>query len=322
LHATLAYHDTNAIKNQVKFEMYVGRMEATHFEESRVFITINGLRGHHNSVSALDPALQGLGDDQFPGPSHEIYLLDSDSDDIPSKLELYIKKTAPFFFERETSTFMKPTLLLSAELGQSKKDTLLERAVELWVATHILVDTELGWKVYQNPNLPPTTIHGLAQPTDEGRVPIEEVSEPESYGLLCSQLRAAMEKRAMQLSKSVINDLERRLLQRQKTGWFETFLVAIVLLNCVERTCWLFRSWDNESFSQRWPLDKRPPYYYAQSEQFADILHMLLRMRSLPPKTTVRPENGFLKAAEGSDENAVRWFDMIQISRMSNPSIS
>jgi len=42
---------------------------------------------------------------------------------------------------------------------------------------------------------------------------------------------------------------------------------------------------------------------------------MLLRMRSLPPKTTVRPENGTLKAVDGSDENAMRWFDMIQVSR-------
>ena len=42
---------------------------------------------------------------------------------------------------------------------------------------------------------------------------------------------------------------------------------------------------------------------------------MLLRMRSLPPKTTIRPDNGTLKAVDGSDENAMRWFDMIQISR-------
>lgn len=46
---------------------------------------------------------------------------------------------------------------------------------------------------------------------------------------------------------------------------------------------------------------------------------MLLRMRSLPPKTTVRPDNGTLKAVEGSDENAIRWFDMIQVSRMLAP---
>ncbi|KAJ5370455.1 uncharacterized protein N7496_006547 [Penicillium cataractarum] len=314
LHATLAYHDTNSIKNQVKFEHYAGRIEVTHHEESLVYVTISGLQGHRASVSALDPQLQGLGDDQFSAPAQEIYLLDSDADDIPSKLELYIKKTATFFFEREESNFMKSTLLLASELAQAKKDTLLERAVDLWVATHILVDNELTWKTFCNPTLPPTSMHSLSQPSDEGRLPIEEVSDPESYALLCSQLRAAMEKRAMQLSKSVINDLERRLLQRQKTGWFETFLVAVVLLNCVERTCWLFRSWDNETFAQRWPLDKRPPYYYSQSERFADILHMLLRMRSLPPKSVVRPDNGTLKAVDGSDEYAMRWFDMIQVT--------
>ncbi|KAJ5279820.1 hypothetical protein N7478_005192 [Penicillium angulare] len=314
LHATLAYHDVNAVQSQLKFENYTGRIEVTHMEESMVYVTICGLHGQRSSVSTLDPALQGLGEDQFSGAPHEIYLLDSDSDDIPGKLEMYIKKTASFFFERESSNFMKHTLLLASELAQSKKDTLLERAVELWVATHILVDTELGWKTYCNPSLPPTSMNHMSQPNDEGRIPIEEVSDSETYGLICSQLRAAMEKRAMQLSKSVINDLERRLLQRQKTGWFETFLVAIVLLNCVERTCWLFRSWDNDSFSQRWPLDKRPPYYFNQSERFADILHMLLRMRSLPPKSVVRPESGLLKAAEGSDENAVRWFDSIQVS--------
>jgi hypothetical protein len=32
--ATLAYHDTNSIKNQIKFEHYSGRIEVTHFEES------------------------------------------------------------------------------------------------------------------------------------------------------------------------------------------------------------------------------------------------------------------------------------------------
>lgn len=119
------------------------------------------------------------------------------------------------------------------------------------MATHILVDSELRWKTYCNPTLPPTSMHSLAQPSDDGRLPIDEMTNPESYSLLCSQLRAATEKRASQLSKTVMNDLERRLLQRQQSGWFETFLVAVILLNCVERTCWLFRSWEDETFVQR-----------------------------------------------------------------------
>ncbi|KAB8069081.1 hypothetical protein BDV29DRAFT_58408 [Aspergillus leporis] len=315
LHATLAYHDVSGVRNQVKFEHYAGRIEVTHFEESMVYVTFSALQGHKPSTSTLDPQLQGLGDDtQFQGPLHELYLLDSDADDLPGKLEMYIKKTAQFFYEREASEVMRPTLLLASELSQQKKDVLLERVLELWVATHILVDSDLRWRTFCNPTLPPTSMHALAQPSDDGRMPIDEVTNAESYALLCSQLRAATEKRASQLSKSVMNDLERRLLQRQQSGWFETFLVALILLNCVERTCWVFRSWEDEAFAQRWPLDKRPPYYASQGDRFSDILHMLLKMRSLPPKATPRPENGILKAVDGSDANAARWFDMIKVS--------
>ncbi|PLB43898.1 hypothetical protein P170DRAFT_430904 [Aspergillus steynii IBT 23096] len=315
LHATLAYHDVSSIRNQLKFEHYAGRIEVTHFEESLVFVTFSTLQAHKPSASTLDPQLQGLGDDsQFQGPLSELFLLDSDADDLPGKIEMYIKKTASSFYERESSEFMRPTLMLASELSQQKKDVLLERVLELWVATHMLADSELRWKVFCNPTLPPTSMHSLAQPSDDGRMPIDEVTNAESYGLLCSQLRAATEKRASQLSKSVMNDLERRLLQRQQSGWFETFLVSIILLNCVERTCWLFRSWEDEAFAQRWPLDKRPPYYASQGDRFSDILHMLLKMRSLPPKANPRPDSGILKAVDGSDEHAARWFDMIKIT--------
>lgn len=44
---------------------------------------------------------------------------------------------------------------------------------------------------------------------------------------------------------------------------------------------------------------------------------MLLKMRSLPPKASPRPDSGILKAVEGSDENAIRWFDLIRVSRKS-----
>lgn len=131
------------------------------------------------------------------------------------------------------------------------QDILLDRVLELWLATHVLVDVELQWRTFSNPTLPPTSINTLAPSSDEGRLPIDVSTNPETYALLCCQLRAAAEKRASQLSKAVMNDLERRLLQRQHSGWFETFLAALILLNCVERTCWLFRTWDNENYVQR-----------------------------------------------------------------------
>ena len=45
---------------------------------------------------------------------------------------------------------------------------------------------------------------------------------------------------------------------------------------------------------------------------------MLLKMRGLPPKASPRPGTGIMKAVEVSDENAARWFDMIQITRESS----
>lgn len=71
----------------------------------------------------------------------------------------------------------------------------------------------------------------------------------------------------------------------------------------------------NQCILHQWPLDKRPPYYASQGERFSDILQMLLKMRGLPPKTAIRPDTGILRAADGSDENAMRWFDSVNITR-------
>jgi len=87
--------------------------------------------------------------------------------------------------------------------------------------------------------------------TDKDRILFSKHQNAESYYLMCSQLRAAVEKRAAQLSKSVMTDLERRLLLRQQSDWFDTFLVALILLNCVERTTWLFMSWGDDKQTSR-----------------------------------------------------------------------
>lgn len=41
---------------------------------------------------------------------------------------------------------------------------------------------------------------------------------------------------------------------------------------------------------------------------------MLLKMRGLPPKTSPRPDNGILRAVEGSEEAACNWFETIGIT--------
>lgn len=122
---------------------------------------------------------------------------------------------------------------------------------DLWKATSVLVDNDPRWKLSMNFVVP-----GLSSPTgvplsDENLQIDVATNKSETYDLICSQLRAAAEKRGAQLSKSVMNDLERRLLRRWQDSWFETFLVAIILLNCVERMCWLYRTWDNGQWDSK-----------------------------------------------------------------------
>lgn len=120
-----------------------------------------------------------------------------------------------------------------------------------------------------------------------------------------------------------MHELEKRLLQRQKTSSFLTFLVSIILLSCVERMSLLYRRLDTQhgqsslqeevqraglgndnelqaaQFAQTldstpaspvWPLDSPPSAYWSQGETFSQLLHLLLRMRGLPPRVLTRDD--------------------------------
>jgi hypothetical protein len=103
------------------------------------------------------------------------------------------------------------------------------------------------WYLFSNPSLAPTITPSTLAPADLEdaiRTPITPLDHESSYNLITMQLMGATEKRAACLARVVMNDLERRLLQRQQANPFETFLVAVILLACVERMCWLFRSWE------------------------------------------------------------------------------
>ncbi|KAI9798485.1 MAG: hypothetical protein M1833_004751 [Piccolia ochrophora] len=323
LHTVLAYHAVSQARNQAQFEDLPGRIEATHFSDPSICVSFAAFQERASS-SLHDPT---NANDQLNGGTNNLRLLDSDAEDYPGKLEAYVKAMAPVFFDRELSYFMKPTLAFASELAQDRSDALLARVLELWSLTHILADVEMHWETFQ------TT------PADDdvgARIPIDQQMDETSYRLICSQLSAATEKCAAKVSKHIMNELERRLLQRAQSGWLETFLVAVCLLNCVERMSWLFQTWDNDHYRTKvlysllshlqqkirpantlhpllqWPLDRQPPFYYEQAEKFADIVQMLLKMRSLPPKTHMRV-NGLL--ATDSDETAQRYFDALQLSR-------
>jgi hypothetical protein len=297
LHAVLAYREVNRAKNQILFRLSLHQIEASHYPETNVFAAFNALAGQEDPVEGnIDPGLSG----DFS--TNTVRMLDSDIDDLPMKLEAYMKRISSVFFDREPSHFMHVTLNTALQLSIEKEDALLTRALEFWATVHILVDHELHWTVSEK-----TDIDARA---GQGPV-IDQNTSDDTYGLLCLQLNAAAEKKAAQICKAVLNDLERRLLQRSTTSSFETFLVAIILLNCVEKSTWLFKSWEQDSFKSRWPLDKSPAWYASQGDRITDMLQMLLRMRSVPPKTYTR-EDGYL--ATDADQVAREYFEKVALT--------
>ncbi|OCK80616.1 hypothetical protein K432DRAFT_382024 [Lepidopterella palustris CBS 459.81] len=353
LHSVLAFHAVSQAKGQIQLDQIPGRIEVTHYVDSSIFATFAPLKCQRLPSSAIDPALLGNGKLSLESFTN-LEIIDSDTDDISGKLEQYVKRLDAIFHESESSAFMKTTVAIAFSLSSTNKDGLLSRVLELWIATRILVEHSLEWHLFSNPSLPPAMAPAEMSQSDlenSARTPITPINNRESYDLIKAQLMGAMEKRAATLSKFVMNDLERRLLQRQQVSPFETFLVAVILLACVERMCWLFKTWEvgpgplnnNTEFkieqatsegdiaqalqapqdqqqqqqqqqrrNARWPLDKQPAYYSQQGERFSDIMLMLLRMRGVPPKIRPRHEDGVLAlSGEDADPTAKEWYDKI-----------
>ncbi|TPX20463.1 hypothetical protein DIZ76_016352 [Coccidioides immitis] len=315
LHSVLIYHDINNLKNQVHFELSTGRIEVTHFEQDpSYFVTFGTLCAQKPSISNSDPQLPLTGHDTELGAHPQnIHILDGEVEELSGKLDDYMKKVSHRFFESEESVFMQQTLLLAAELGKASQDELLAGVLDLWVATSIIVGPLVPWRVFFNPTLPPATLQPLTSSSNGWHIPITGGDGIESYSLICSQLRAAAEKRAAKTSKAVLNRIEQRLLQRQKEGNFRTFLASLILLNCVERMSWLFYSWEHGEYATRWPLERRPSDFVAQGDRFSSIIATHLKMRSLAPAFLVQPDTGLLKAKDGNDGEVIRWFEAINI---------
>ncbi|KAK7536185.1 uncharacterized protein J3D65DRAFT_407012 [Phyllosticta citribraziliensis] len=421
LHAVLAFHSISSTKAQFHFEHVHGRIEARLDLDPSMYATFTTLKGMRPAGAPIDPAIYGSGLQAERMQYMEI--IDPDVEDVGGKLELFLKRMGPAVYESEVSPFMKPTLVMAHRQsvenkeGFEHKEGLLTKVLELWVATRILSEPSLKFQLFFNHMQPPFQDPVIMSPQElesippSSRFPIEPSTHPESYKLVDAQILGALEKRAAQLSKHVMNDLERRLLQRQQANPFETFLVSMILLACVERMCWLFKRWENPSPAirqysvppppgsdlktelersiamhnaaaaanpeaagpepqappqaqdsqpnqdpslqhqhhgldvngdrsedivltsprpNRWPLDKPPASYSQQGERFSDILHMLLKMRGVPPKTTTEPITNVVVPIDNmtnnvtsnatinprSEELAKEWFAAVRITPM------
>lgn len=299
LHAVLAHHEVQAARGKINFQHSSNQIEASHYPETTVFATFRALEGlealqEHN----IDPSL-GLNTGYEAGPTSR-RILDNDNDDLPTKIEAYMKRMSSVFFEKEPSHFMNVTLSTAVELSIKHQDPLLTKALDLWATVHMLVDHELKWFIQEKSSFDTGTGQGAP------------IQEDVTYQLLCLQLNAAVEKKAMVISRTVLSDLEKRVFGKFITEPFETFLAVLILLNCIEKSAWLYQSWEQDYLKARWPLDRAASYYAGQGDRFTEMLNMLLQLRHVPPKVYHRLGDGLL-AVDG-DQVQQSYFEKLQLS--------
>jgi hypothetical protein len=222
--------------------------------------------------------------------------------------------------ETEKSVFIKATLqeaisLLELERSQERPfnakpgprtnhispSVLLSNVIELWIETNMLVySSQASLEIRHMP--PSQNEQHVAQPVDTSQPALPVYPESTSYGLIRAQILAAIETACHRLSRAVMNELERRLLQRQQVSTFATFISAVVLFSCIERITSFYHSLNlppppppstsPNSRSPSYPTTiPAPSSLWPQGPHFARLLTTLLRMRAFPPKTTRTTDN-------------------------------
>lgn len=292
LHATLSQDAVLDTRNKCEFRNTPHLIDASHFPDTKIFATIHAVHGLEISATGvIDPGLDG------GNPSSLRRLFD---DDLQHKLEKYAENMLATFISREPSHFMNITL--DTALQRSGQNEVLAKALQLWVIVNILVDSSRGWVLVERVD---------EQSLAGGGNTIDKNAGDHTYEVLCGQLNAAAEKLAAQMFTKVVKDFETGLIARSKTPRFDFFLIAIIILSCVEKTMWLFKSWGQAEFQDRYPLPKTTEEYLEQGEQLARMIQMMLQVRNMVPNRHVNI-NGIL--GSDGDQDFVDWFDRVHLS--------
>jgi hypothetical protein len=279
LHVELSRRDIAEFKKIGQFSSSGFQIEASHRPATGIFATFNTNEARPTISEGLDPSLGGNLDNN----ASTLRLLDS-SDDLSTKLEAYAKRMSPTFFQEEPSHFMNVTLNTAFNICMAKEDSLLSHALDLWSMVHILIDHDISWSMKV---ITITSLRGGGFDIEGGEKQI------------LSQLTAAAEKKAESISKSVLKELEKRLVASPPHAKIELFLTTMIILNCVEKATWLFQSWEQETFNPIWPLSEPPSSFLLQGEKLSGILQNMLKMRNIIPHIIVSKEGELLAESSG-----------------------
>ncbi|OTB05473.1 hypothetical protein M426DRAFT_10515 [Hypoxylon sp. CI-4A] len=239
-------------------------IEASHFPETGHKVTFEVLQGRPKEGDGSAPS----GD----SPTRVI-LLDNNKEDIPAKVENYMRQALPELIRREPSHYVRVTLDMAVAVAQDTNDELLKRSLELWGIVEMM-DRERQW-----------TMLAKSPKEDVKDYWINDEFDSEAYTNICMQLTAAAERKASAASKNLLNGIQRGLQDGKFKPGFPMFLTAMLFLNCMEKTTWAFKAWDEENLRPKWPLEKPPSSFTNQGMELTELLRMLLGIRHILPKT-------------------------------------
>ncbi|PKS08997.1 hypothetical protein jhhlp_003610 [Lomentospora prolificans] len=243
-------------------------------------------------------------------------MIDCEAEDIPNIIEGYMRQVLTVLIEREPSHFVRVLLETATQLLEEPGGDLLRRALELWGLVEI-IDRERQWKLIEK------------RPGEENSEPryIRETSEKpdlDVYTIMCLQLNAAAERKANATSMTLLNGMQRILQDSKIKIGFPMFVTALVFLNCVEKSTWSFKAWEQDEIRVGWPLERDPGSFTSQGETLANLLRLLLIIRRVLPQTG-RAESGKLSLHGEADpavaaffQNLDMDFDVVQ-SRRDSP---
>lgn len=232
--------------------------------------------------------------------SYQIVMIDQDKEDLPARMETYLKEMLPVLIDREPSHFMRVVLSFAHKVENYTGD-LVKRAIELWGLVEIL-DRERSWCIVEERNGRVVSRGG----EDDAGI------DQETYSLMTWQLSAAAERKANAVSHKLISELQRTLENGKVVLHFDVYLAILILLHCLEKTTWTIKVWEMEEFRQRWPLERPPHTFTTQGHEIADLLKMLLTLRKVHPKTARSPD-GQLVVSDTRDLVVANFFETLNL---------
>ncbi|KAI1482416.1 hypothetical protein F4774DRAFT_407023 [Daldinia eschscholtzii] len=261
-------------------------LEVSHFPDTGHKATFKLLQGTPKEKSGTD--------DTGPGP---VILLDN-NEDIPTKVEAYMRENLNEFIRREPSQYVSVTLDIAVAVANDTNDELLKRSLELWGIVEMM-DRERQWTML---------VKG-----DAKEYLINDDSDSEAYTNICMQLTAAAERKASAASKVLLNGIQKHLQDGKAKLGFPMFLTVMLFLNCMEKTTWAFKAWDQENLRPKWPLEKPPSSFTSQGQELTELLRMLLVIRHILPKTmAMGPDSPIV--ANDNDPAVQNYFHLLNVT--------